>query len=273
MTDGTALDSVALDALLRDRSQYQGWLARLDENASRVPEAVTARVRQDYESRLSRVLDQLKAHAGAVGEALARLRTALGDAETRDAEAGERLAEAEIRHLVGEYDDDAWGKLKADVDGERRALHADMEQTRQEIARLADVQAIILEVPASASDAGSPVVMPEPAALESKAPSEPTATPAEPAATGLGSHDAPAASAASVETPPIFAPAAPKALDELDFLKSVTDEAVDPPAAQKIAAVAPAAAKGKSVRCRECGHDNRPSDWYCDRCGAEISDL
>lgn len=275
MTEGPMLDSVALDALLRDRAQYQGWLARIDENSSRVPASVTDKVRRDYESRLTGVLEQLKAHAGAVGTALDRLRVTLGGLETKDAAAAERLAEAELRHLVGEYDDGAWEALKSEVDGERRGLHADMEHTRQEISRLADVQAIILEVPET----------PNPAALAREAAVAAEAVAAAPPAPAPVPVAPPVAAApplppgvtilepeAPAEPATLFAPSKPKALDELDFLKSVTDEAAEQPAvATQTTTAAPE--KGKAVRCRECGHDNRPSDWYCDRCGAEISDL
>lgn len=275
MTEGPMLDSVALDALLRDRAQYQGWLARLDENSGRVPASVTDKVRRDYEGRLAGVLEQLKAHAGAVGTALDRLRVSLGALETRDAAAAERLAEAELRHLVGEYDDGAWEQLKGDVDGERRGLHADMEHTRQEIARLADVQAIILEVP----ETPNPAALAREAAVaaEAAAVAAPPAPP-EPAPTAPPAAVAPPLPAGVTVLEPapepatLFAPSKPKALDELDFLKSVTDEAAEQPAvATRTTTAAPE--KGKAVRCRECGHDNRPSDWYCDRCGAEISDL
>lgn len=275
--DDMKLDSIALDALLRDRAQFQGWLARLDDNTGKVPVAVTAKVRLDYEGRLLQVLDALKAHAGAVDEALTRLRHELSSIEVRDGAAAERLAEAELRHLVGEYDDDAWETLRGGVDGERRGLHADMEQARQEVARLADVQAIILDTPTedalvAAPPTAPPEIVHEALAIEPE-PMAPSIVPA--------SHERVGAIAVVdvaepvAETSTIFARPVPKAMDELDFLKSVTDDAVEVPAPAAKAATAATAApdKGKSVRCRECGHDNRPSDWYCDRCGAEISDL
>jgi uncharacterized OB-fold protein len=29
----------------------------------------------------------------------------------------------------------------------------------------------------------------------------------------------------------------------------------------------------KTLKCRECGAMNNPSEWYCERCGAELSAL
>ena len=47
--------------------------------------------------------------------------------------------------------------------------------------------------------------------------------------------------------------------------------------------VAPIAASGpgkglaatldKSLKCKECGTMNLPTEWYCERCGAELSAL
>jgi hypothetical protein len=27
----------------------------------------------------------------------------------------------------------------------------------------------------------------------------------------------------------------------------------------------------KTLKCRDCGSLNRPTDWYCERCGAELA--
>jgi hypothetical protein len=79
--------------------------------------------------------------------------------------------------------------------------------------------------------------------------------------------------------------------DELAFLKSVADEERKPaPAATRRgsnpgssgasrAAEAPAAAKpgapgvAKTLKCGECGTLNRPTEWYCERCGAELAGI
>lgn len=279
MSEGSMLDSVALDALLRDRSQYQTWLAKLDAAADKAPSAVTAKVRADYESRLATVVQQLRAHAGTVGSALEQLRATLGAVEARDAAAAERLAEAELRHLVGEYDDGAWEALRAEVDGERRGLHADLEHTRQEIARLADVQAIILEAPAAPTPA--PIeVAPAPAADPAPAERAPAAAVIEvvEVVEQVVVVEAPAPVPEPAPTSLFTAPT-PKAMDELDFLKSVTDdttEAEAPAAAHRPARAVAAPLPGEKVRtlkCGECGSENKPSEWYCERCGAELTEL
>ena len=85
---------------------------------------------------------------------------------------------------------------------------------------------------------------------------------------------------------PRFVPKAPS--DELAFLKSVTE--VDTaetkarpsggqaaPAAQAApesgGGKATAAQQAKTLKCGECGTMNRPTEWYCERCGAELAAL
>ena len=82
-------------------------------------------------------------------------------------------------------------------------------------------------------------------------------------------------------------------VDELTFLKSVADEepkpapprrasnpsmaapqgsrAVEAPAAPPSGKAAPGVAK--TLKCGECGTLNRPTEWYCERCGAELAGI
>ena len=83
-------------------------------------------------------------------------------------------------------------------------------------------------------------------------------------------------------------------VDELTFLKSVADEeakpappsrrvsnpsmaapqgsrAVEAPAAPPAGKAAPGVAK--TLKCGECGTLNRPTEWYCERCGAELAGI
>ena len=32
-------------------------------------------------------------------------------------------------------------------------------------------------------------------------------------------------------------------------------------------------AEGKSLKCGECGAMNLPTEWYCEKCGAELASL
>jgi hypothetical protein len=79
--------------------------------------------------------------------------------------------------------------------------------------------------------------------------------------------------------------------DELAFLKSVSEDetsrlatrrpsnpAMSSPSATAAPkapepATTPKAASGvaKTLKCGECGTLNRPTEWYCERCGAELA--
>jgi len=59
-------------------------------------------------------------------------------------------------------------------------------------------------------------------------------------------------------------PAAAAPVDELTFIKSVT---LDPPPRTD----RPASIGAKTLKCGECGSLNRPTEWYCERCGAELA--
>ncbi|HEV8358508.1 MAG TPA: hypothetical protein VGQ17_17270 [Gemmatimonadales bacterium] len=76
------------------------------------------------------------------------------------------------------------------------------------------------------------------------------------------------------------APAAPAGsgqADELAFLRSVTVDATSAPArAQTTASTAEREERTaqtviKTLKCGECGSMNRPTEWYCERCGAELA--
>ncbi len=88
-------------------------------------------------------------------------------------------------------------------------------------------------------------------------------------------------------------------MDELTFLKSVADDdlasaagrrpsnpgitrGAEPAPPQEPAPSQPAArpsagaktgapGMAKTLKCGECGTLNRPTEWYCERCGAELA--
>lgn len=81
------------------------------------------------------------------------------------------------------------------------------------------------------------------------------------------------------QQPPATDSTAP-AVDEMTFLKSVT---LDSPASRERSAAEqrpnPGSARARSpnasktLKCAECGSMNKPTEWYCERCGAELAAL
>ncbi len=83
---------------------------------------------------------------------------------------------------------------------------------------------------------------------------------------------------------PAPAPApAPQQTDELAFLRSVTldsPSSTRPTPSTSPTAVSPldredrpSTTVAKTLKCGECGSLNRPTEWYCERCGAELAAL
>jgi len=288
----------SIEALLQQRAQYEQWLARLDSAGDKAPPAVRAKVRGDYESRLRGVIDELRGHAATIAAELDRHKAIQGGLDLERRQAEEALAEAEVRHAVGEYSEGDWRKLSDQSNEQLTRLRSELRLVGEEIARLAEVQGLIGGAPARAeppAPAPAPpppppvAVVPEPEP-EPPPPPEPVAPPAPPAGR-------PAAKAAPVREPEITH--GPPPVDELAFLKSVA------PAEERKAAPAPsrrasnpggpsggrasespvaasqtaapgkggAAGVGKTLKCGECGTLNRPTEWYCERCGAELAGI
>jgi len=300
MAKTTSDTDTTIEALLQQRAQYEQWLARLNSAGDKAPPAVRARVREDYEARLGGVIEQLRGHASTIGEELERhRRTQSGlDQERRSAE--EALAEAEVRHTVGEYAEDEWRRI-SDESGERlNRIRGELRGVGDEIARLAEVQGLISGAPKRAEAPAQAPAPPPVAAAPEPEPEPPPAPPPPPAAAPAAARPTP--KAAPAREPEITH--GPPQVDELTFLKSVAEEERKPapasaPAASSSrrasnpgsagpsggrSAEAPAAGSqtaapgkpggagvAKTLKCGECGTLNRPTEWYCERCGAELA--
>jgi hypothetical protein len=293
-----------VDHLLQQREQYEQWLARLDGTGAKAPDAVRQKVRTDYQSRLDAVLVELRSHVSSVEVALSGHTDALASLEARQTDIQERLAEAEIRHAVGEYTDDEWGAVGAEAEAALEEIGRRIGAEQGEITRLSAVLHLVAKpaapvpppAPALTPTLRIPTPMPELAAPEAEAPAAPVS-----GAPRFVPKTPGAMPRASSPMPPPPRPTAP--VDELAFLKSVTGEqqaprkappkktdsgqmraidiAQEPPAVavdSDTEEAAPAARPGsatnaKTLKCGECGTLNRPTEWYCERCGAELAAL
>src|SRR5882672_1815464 len=131
MAKAHAPESNPIESLLAERTQFLNWLARLDaagEGGGAVPDAVRHRVRADYEARLDGVVAQLRSHSSSIAEQLDALKARRADLVTRESLAKERMAEAEVRHAVGEFDETKWQEIR----GEQTKV---LTTTRDELAR------------------------------------------------------------------------------------------------------------------------------------------
>lgn len=301
MSEDATRNAGEIEELLASRQQISEWLHRLGSAGSKVPEAVRERVRSDYESRLVGVVDQLRSHSTAINDSLSGLRRELAEQERQQGAEEEALAEAQLRYSVGEYSETDWRKHEERSGTQLEKHGAEIHRLGGEIVRLEDVMAQIAGAPAVAEEEAPLVVetteeqdgaevyqlQTDPFITLDDAPADPRTQSVFDAASSLPSDPDPAMEPVPAEPAipeaPRFTPraggipprprpsASHKAVDdELAFLKSVSQEA--PRATATETRVAPQASVGsKTLKCQDCGTLNRPTEWYCERCGAELS--
>lgn len=287
MAKMTTDNEVTIESLLEQRSQYEEWILRLDTSGDKASPAVRQRVRGDYEARLESVMEQLRGRSVAIAEELERQHASQAELDRERRSAEEALAEAEVRHSVGEYSEDEWRRHSDQSKKGIEQLRSRLRAIGGEITRLTEIQALIAGTRATPAPAPPPPpgprAAPRPEVVEQAM---------------LVTHVA--------DEPEPVQPPAPKArqpepaaapVDEMAFLKSVSDEepsrmagrrpsspegsattTTNPPR-ESSAPSAPAVAGGgkaasgvaKTLKCGECGTLNRPTEWYCERCGAELA--
>jgi len=313
MAKATPDNGNTIESLLEQRAKLEDWLAKLDESQKLASEAVRERVRKDYETRLSTVVEELRGHADAVAEQLAEFRNRQSDLNSQRESSEEALAEAELRHAVGEYGEDEWAKLSGESSAGLEALKQELNKVNGEIDRLAEIQALIAAPvaapkapPAEKPSGKAPVYNSESWVPDAKqaAGHRETLTPPAPMDAVETDPDAirrrvsapkfvprgkgkPAASPKTLRFPTGGAAAAAGSgdVDELDFLKSVSEDEIGGPSPDRASgghkrpeietgSGAEAAGKGqKTLKCAECGGLNLPTEWYCENCGAELASL
>lgn len=262
MPKGSSKSTAAIQRLLEERRQYEAWLARINAAGDAAPEHVRVRVRADYEARLQAVTEELKAHADAGRQLVAQRKEIFRELQQKEKAAAERLAETELRHAVGEYDESQWSQVHKDALAELVSVREEMQEVAQDIEKLEELDEMVRAKP-------SPRVGPPP-----KAP-----------------------------RPEERRKVSPSPVDELAFLKSVTEDdkaapspkrasgaqfqpAIpgDPPRGAPMSpsvtpSITPSAGLNddaevaKTLKCKECGTMNLATEWYCESCGAELAAL
>ena len=281
--------------LLAERNKYQTWIARLDSTKDTTPAAVRAKVLSDYQAKLEGVLSRLTEHGDAVREQLEQRKVRKEELLAEESKAKETLAEAELRHAVGEYDEGDWVKVRAESNKILVGAREELSKVIEDIERLAEVAKLI-----AAPVAVEPPPPPAPPAPPKAAPEPEPAVAETPAPAKRDSGRA--------EFVPSAAKAKPPA-DELEFLRSTVGEAEEPPAPARTVKVekekkskgetapvtGPASAvtgggtaineadlsgplpkpqranENRTLKCPECGTMNRATEWYCERCGSELA--
>jgi hypothetical protein len=293
-------------ALIKERRRYEQWLAALDARRDTTPQHVLERVKADYQGRLQRVQEQLALHRQSILEERASVESRRSLIEAEEQLRRDERSELELRSHVGEL-------AGAEADGAFRAVDDALEQLAHERKqlemRIEELEELLelRSTPAPAAAAPAPVNAP-PSALHAapvqdrvpqhaaprieerptargqekfdelaflsevvgeNSTSQPPRRPSQPVANGAGQ-------AGQV----IMRDEAAAESLARSIRSSVESGSAERPLAANVPAntpivlrTAPGADQSKSLKCGECGAMNYPTEWYCERCGAELAAL
>jgi hypothetical protein len=254
----------SVETLLTDKQELEEFIERLDLAGEDAPEEVRIRVRNDYDSRLSAVLEELNQYADELNESLkteVENRESLWEKEKKEKE---RLAEAKLRHTVGEHSDKEWQEIQAEVDGTISVVGADIEKATGEITRLEDVLGAMTPAPKKKAEKKEKADAP---ASADKADDSAPKGEAQPQTDAFKEKDitlikSAKSQAGGQEKPKVVEPAP---------VEEPVRENIPRPSSIGIDAPLPKA--DKTLKCAECSTMNFPTEWYCEHCGAELAAL
>ena len=262
MPKGSSKNTVIIERLLEERRQYEAWIVRLSAGDDATPDHVRERVKADYEARLQAVSEELKAHAESARQTIEQKRHFRIELQKKAALAAEKLTETELRHAVGEYDEAQWEQVHKDAMTELVAVREELQAIEADLEKLQELDTL--------GRAGPKAPATERPATKG-APPKPRA--------GEGQRER---------------------LDELAFIKSVTEDEkggapspkrasgaqyqpVIPATTSRPAPPSPRASvptpqpadadedEPRTLKCKDCGTMNLPTEWYCEKCGAELA--
>ena len=272
-----------VEQLLDERQAITEWLERLALTGDDASDEVRSKVREDYETRLEAVSRGLRGYAAELSSTLSKETQKRTDFLAREQRADVRLAEAKLRHAVGEFEDSQWNEIHSEILGELVKVREGLKAAGKEIDRLEDVLRSIDRQP-TVDEADQGESEKERISLAELEPG--------PAEAGV------ARGGAEQERKPAGRTSGQRdAFDDLAFLKRVApemerkrrsgamfkplteaDTAADtsgstltaPDEKLQVGPIEDPTAK-KTLKCQECGAMNRPTEWYCESCGAELT--
>lgn len=294
-TDNDAMS--ALHTLLDERQRYQGWLTTLEGRRNSTPPHVYERVQQDYIGRLDRVMQSLAERAGQLSGTIASLTAELATLRQHESDRTDERHEAELRAAVGEFSPEDWERRRAEADGDLERIAAERHSLQAELEELQRIVALTMATRPDRTDgqlAAAPSVGAPSSPAERGRPDEspqtieefvaewhpPQARPPQPRGSDAAHSDHVPEAA---EMGGMIIPAAPMggnpvgaAGADYGIANGVTG----------VAAAAAAATPGslspapqgdarrdtdKTLKCPECGAMNYATEWYCEKCGGELS--
>jgi hypothetical protein len=168
-----ALDT--LRALIAERQQYDQWISTLESKRDGTPEHVFNRVHADYQSRLDRVLGDIRSHSEELQLSIGALSSRLQEVGRDEAAKRDAIQEAELRAAVGEYDSTQWETMRADAGRQLEKIAADRAALEGQLAELESIRKL-------SEVTTAPAAAPQPPQTASATPAPAPAAPAPPPA-------------------------------------------------------------------------------------------
>lgn len=276
MTNPPSNTASNVASLMAERARFESWIAALEARRDSTPPHIYQRVHGDYALRLQKVVEQLMSHMSEIEAAAKTLAERLGELDRAESKYRDERSEAELRATVGELSPEAFDEILRRTDEATASIALERSQASVELTRLREVLA--LNTPKTGATPREGITR------EARTPAAPAKpTPSRPETGGVG-------------------------FDELEFLKSVVDSRGRPvnptpsagqpresdtnpfglgmpaepspsPHVPRQSTQVPAFLKDvpseqvKTLKCQECGTMNYPTEWYCERCGAELAAL
>ena len=298
---GNPMDAVA--TLMLERQRFEAWLAQLESRRAITPPHVFERVRADYEKRLREVTEQLTSRTSEVQATMAALTERLARLQSDETALRDERYEAELRSHVGEMTAAEWDKLQRDSDDRIARIGTERTTVTGEIARLQQLLSMSRDRAALSSNAGTardaekaapvkggpgfdeleflksvtdgsragaaggasaaPPRMPTPAPADAvrttgavpRSPTPASAPAASPSSAPVSTPGFGGSGAGDSRNDPKPAEPAKEPEQVPSFLRDVPQEAT------------------KTLKCGDCGAMNFPTEWYCERCGAELAGM
>lgn len=143
-------------SLLEKRTTLRDWLRAVDERRDDVRPDVFRRVRDDYRDRLTSVEESLANHRSDLARSLDEREGVVSDLEEQREVRAADLEEVELRHAVGEYDEEAWREQKAEHEEVLADLDERLDSERAAAGRLREVLDELEDLGAEPASAPAP---------------------------------------------------------------------------------------------------------------------
>ena len=311
MTKGPATGLEEVASLMLERQRLESWLATLDARKAATPDNVFQRVRGDYAARLKLVTDQLLARRAAVHTHLEQLAARLTQLEAETQRFRDVRTESELRMQVGELSVTEWNAKARECDESIARLTEAQTQVRGQLTQARTILSAVSAQTGARPSSNSGATPAAPPARATPRVSRPLTIEQEQEAlnNGAAAPGSPVDELAflnSVVGQPGEAP--PKAPIEPDGAPDLAESLLErvnrraggnlredadaesllntngpkPPGQKPLAANVTEAnpidlkpqggpERHRTLKCGECGTMNFPTEWYCERCGAELA--